>query len=71
MDINIKKNLKEIREYLGLSQSALAHKAGFDPSAISHFETGTREPNITNLVKLADALGVSTDRLIFGVDRER
>ena len=68
---NIKKNLKEVRVFLGLSQAALAKKAGFESSAISHFETGTREPSLPNLVKLAKALGVSTDRLIFGVSDEK
>jgi len=68
---NIKTNLKEVRVFLGLSQGALAKKAGFKPSAISHFETGTREPSLPNLVKLAKALGVSTDRLLFGVGDEK
>lgn len=71
MKTNIKKNLKEVRVFLGLSQGALAKKAGFEPSAISHFETGTREPNLQNLVKLSKALGVSTDRLLFGVTDEK
>lgn len=68
---NIKTNLKEVRVFLGLSQAALAKKAGFKPSAISHFETGTREPSLPNLVKLSEALGVSTDRLLFGVSDEK
>lgn len=70
MKTNLKKNLKEVRLFLGLSQGALAKKAGFKSSAISHFETGTREPSLPNLVRLAKALGVSTDRLLFGVDNE-
>lgn len=65
---NLKNNLKEVREFLGLSQSELGRKTGLQPSAIAHFEAGRREPNIDNLVKLSIALGVSTDRLLFGVD---
>lgn len=64
---NIKQNLKEVREFLGLSQVELARRTGLEPSAISHIETGNREPNLENLTKLSKALGVSTDRLIFGV----
>lgn len=48
----------------GLSQAALAAKAGLQPTAISHFETGTRSPSFDNLKRLADALNVATDYLI-------
>lgn len=60
-------NLKEVREFLGLSQTELARKAGFKNSAISHFEAGRRMPSVQNLVKLAKGLGVTTDRLLFGI----
>lgn len=56
--------LREIRERNGLSQSDLADKTGFQPSAISHFETGKREPSFENLKRLANALNVSTDFLM-------
>ncbi len=46
-----------------MSQSELAERAGFQPSAVSHFETGRRAPSFDNLRRLADALGVSTDYL--------
>ena len=64
---NIKHNVKEVREFLGISQAELARRTGLQPAVISHFETGGRVPNIANLIKLSKALGVSTDRLIFGV----
>lgn len=67
MKINLQNNLKEVREFLGLTQSELARKSALQPSAINHFESGRREPNIQNLAKLARALGVTTDRLLFGV----
>ena len=38
------------------------------PSAISHFETGTRKPSFDNLRILADSLDVTTDYLIGRVD---
>lgn len=55
--------LRAGRERAGLSQAELAEKAGFQPSAISHFETGRRAPSFDNLRALADALSVSTDYL--------
>lgn len=56
--------LRKARQDKGMSQSELAERAGFQPSAISHFETGTRAPSFDNLRKLADALGVSIDYLL-------
>ena len=56
--------LRTAREQKGLSQAELATKAGLQPSAVSHFETGRRAPSFENLRALADALGVTTDYLI-------
>jgi transcriptional regulator with XRE-family HTH domain len=56
--------LRKTREGKGLSQSELAHKAGFQPSAISHFESGRRAPSFENLRRLADALSVTIDYLL-------
>lgn len=56
--------LRKTRLDRGLSQTDLAKQAGFQPSAISHFETGSRSPSFDNLRRLADALGVSIDYLL-------
>ena len=56
--------LRAAREMRKLSQGDLASKAGFQPSAISHFETGGRSPSFDNLKRLADALNVTTDYLL-------
>lgn len=56
--------LKKTRETKGLSQLDLANKAGMQPSAISHFESGRRAPSFDNLKKLADALAVTIDYLL-------
>jgi transcriptional regulator with XRE-family HTH domain len=56
--------LKRVRELRGLSQAELAKKAGLQPTAISHFETGSRSPSFDNLRRLADALTVTTDFLM-------
>ena len=56
--------LRSAREKRGLSQGQLAKRAGFQASAISHFETGSRKPSFDNLRRLADALEVTTDYLL-------
>ncbi len=56
--------LRIARETRGLSQGELAARAGLQPSAISHFETGARKPSFDNLRRLADALEATTDYLL-------
>lgn len=56
--------LRHAREYRGLTQGELAERAGLQPSAISHFETGARKPSFDNLRLLADTLDVTTDYLL-------
>ena len=56
--------LRKAREDKQLSQGELADKTGFQPSAVSHFESGRRAPSFDNLKKLADALTVSVDYLL-------
>ncbi len=56
--------LRKARNVRGFSQTTLATKASFQPSAISHFETGGRKPSFENLCRLADALDVTTDYLL-------
>ena len=57
-------NLRSAREMKKLSQAELAKSSGLQPSHISHFETGRRQPSAENLRALADALGVTTDFLL-------
>lgn len=64
MSKNFSKILRQVRESKKLSQTELAEKSGFQPSAISHFETGRRSPSFENLNRLADTLSVSIDYLL-------
>lgn len=51
--------LKQLRKEAGLSQRQLANFVGVSTSAVSCWETGTREvPAGNNLVRLAQALGL-------------
>src|SRR5271166_1335048 len=55
--------LRTAREKRGFNQGDLAQRAGLQPSAISHFETGTRKPSFDNLRRLADARELTTHYL--------
>lgn len=56
--------LRRERERLGLSQEALADRAGVDRTEIGKLERGTREPRLRTLVKIYRALDVSPDVLV-------
>ena len=59
----IGRRLKGLRQEAGLSQSALALRMGITQQAIAKWESEKSTPDYHMLVKLADALGVSPDRL--------
>ncbi len=59
--------LRAYRERAGLSQSALARRAGLDPSFINRLESGQRSAERSVAEKLINALGLDpadTDRLL-------
>jgi len=57
--------LKELRKKRGLSQQELAKRAGFNKMLISKYETERSMPNMENLGKLARALDVTVDYMVF------
>jgi transcriptional regulator with XRE-family HTH domain len=62
-------NLRRLRERSGLSQEALATRAGgLHRTEISLLERGEREPRLSTVVLLAQALGVKVATLLRGVD---
>ena len=54
------------RAQIGLTQTELAQRAGLKPPAISQYESGARSPSYEALIKLSNALNVTTDYLISG-----
>jgi transcriptional regulator with XRE-family HTH domain len=50
--------LKELREQRGWSQKELASRAGLGQRSVSSWEQRAREPSWSNVVALAEALGV-------------
>ena len=60
--------LKEIRKNKGISQLKLAMDLNTNQNTISRYETGEREPGITELIKIADYFNVSIDYLLERTD---
>ena len=51
--------VRALREQAGVSQEALAAKAGIHRTYMGGVERGERNPCLKNILRLADALGVS------------
>ena len=56
--------IRDIRKSQGLSQEALAEKAGFNSSYIGFIERAERNISLKNLEKIAKALNVSVNQLL-------
>ena len=51
--------IREMREELGISQEELSHRSGIDRSYMGGVERGERNVSLTNILRIADGLGVS------------
>ncbi len=58
-------NIKRIRKKKGLTQEKLARLADISNNTLVKIEMGmAKEPTITTVTKIADALGISIDDLV-------
>ncbi len=57
-------SLKEFRLNANLTQEELAKRVGLKKNTICAYEKGKRNPTIKNLSKVANALGVSVEKLL-------
>ncbi|HEV2947330.1 MAG TPA: helix-turn-helix transcriptional regulator [Gemmataceae bacterium] len=58
------RRVKKLREAAGLSQQALAVKAGLSVSVVSQVEQGKKaDPRMSTVLAIAEALGVTCDSL--------
>lgn len=65
--IKLSERIKFVREKLGISQSVLAKELGLEsPMAISSYESGKTEPDISKLIKLSKMANVTLDWLLTG-----
>ena len=67
MSLDMKKlgrRIQRLRVARGLSQAALAEKAGLSRGYLARVETGRHEPSLSMLAKLAKTLGVRVTKLL-------
>lgn len=57
-------NLKKIRLEKKMSQGDICRALGVDRAYISNLESGKRNPTLSTIKRIADALGVSVDSLL-------
>lgn len=64
--------IRTLRKELGLSQKQLAEKSGIIETTIRKYESGAQNPKLNNLQRLATALDIPLNDLLFpdGIDRE-
>lgn len=58
----------ELRKDRGIKQKEIAAQLNVAVSTVSNYETDSHEPDLNNLCKVADILGVSTDYLLGRTD---
>lgn len=58
-------NLKNYRIRCGLTQEALAEKAGISTTFYANIERGAKGMSILTLKRLSEALGISVDYLLY------
>jgi transcriptional regulator with XRE-family HTH domain len=61
--------LREQRTTRGFSQEDLALTANVDRTFVSQMERGIRQPSITTLIKLSNALGLQPSVLVAKMER--
>mgnify|MGYP000418686603 CR=1 FL=1 len=64
----IGETIRQLREELGLSQRALARKAGISSQYLSDIEIGRTSPSLKSLEKIASALNLPPGRLLQAPD---
>lgn len=57
-------NLTELIEATGLSRRELAERSGLTHGSIGQFMSGEREPSLSSVLKLMDAIPVKFERLV-------
>lgn len=60
------RRIAELRNRRGWNQKELAGRAKLRPARLSTLESGAKRPNVEELARLAEALGVSLDELWSG-----
>jgi transcriptional regulator with XRE-family HTH domain len=69
--IDFDKNLKELRAQKGFSQEVFSNKVGIHVTNLSKYERGLTIPSLEVAEKMASALEVSLDKLVYGSEAEK
>ncbi|MDE5763522.1 MAG: helix-turn-helix domain-containing protein [Ruminococcus sp.] len=64
MKSTIQDVLRELRKNKNITQTQLANELHISQRAYSHYENGTREPNIELLIDIANYYQISIDYLV-------
>lgn len=62
--------LREVRTERGLSQERLALESKVDRTFVSQIERGVRQPSLTTVFRLADALDIAPSLLMAKVEKQ-
>ena len=65
-EINISKNITDLRKKKGITQEQLAVALNLSPQAVSKWETNTSQPDIQTLPLIAEYFETSIDYLFYG-----
>ncbi len=61
--------LREVRKKKGLTQEALAHKAGITMAYVGQLERGLKSPSLWTIHRLCRILGVSMRELVGAAEK--
>ena len=60
--------IRELRKKRGITQLKMAMDLEVNQNSISRYENGERQPDINELIRIADYFGVSIDYLVGRTD---
>lgn len=70
INILVGENIRFYREKMGLSREKLAELVGITPRFLADTELGFVGVSLTNLKKICEVLGISSDRLLWSKQEE-
>ena len=65
-EINLSKNIADLRKKKGITQEQLAAALNISPQAVSKWETNTSQPDTQTLPRIAEYFGTGIDYLFYG-----
>lgn len=68
--MNLAQRLQDLRKNAGYSQEEVAERLDVSRQAVSKWESGQGNPEVENIIKLAEIFHVSTDFILLGRERE-